>query len=126
MRENFGYEVKDFSDKSHKELKAEEVYRIFTKNHLDISTPLAFERVHYVQSDSIEATVNVKYKGKSIYDVLEMSVEEGISFFEGIPADLQAHKRTQEMSPIIIFLRFSIMFFPSNLSFASECFIIHE
>ena len=64
MRENFGYEVKDFSDKSHKELKAEEVYRIFTKNHLDISTPLAFERVHYVQSDSIEATVNVKYKGK--------------------------------------------------------------
>ncbi len=65
MRENFGYEVKDFSDKSHKELKAEEVYRIFTKNHLDISTPLAFENVHYVQNDGIEATVNVKYKGKS-------------------------------------------------------------
>lgn len=30
-------------------------------------------------------TLDVKYKGKSIYDVLEMSVEEGISFFEGIP-----------------------------------------
>ncbi len=30
-------------------------------------------------------TLEVKYKGKSIYDVLEMSVEEGISFFEGIP-----------------------------------------
>jgi excinuclease ABC subunit A len=27
----------------------------------------------------------VKYKGKSIYDVLEMSVEEGIAFFDGIP-----------------------------------------
>ena len=30
-------------------------------------------------------TLDVKYKGKSIYDVLEMSVEEGISFFDGIP-----------------------------------------
>ena len=30
-------------------------------------------------------TLDVKYKGKSIYDVLEMSVEEGISFFDGLP-----------------------------------------
>ena len=30
-------------------------------------------------------TLDVKYKGKSIYDVLEMSVEEGIAFFDGIP-----------------------------------------
>ncbi len=27
-------------------------------------------------------TLNVKYKGKSIYDVLEMTVEEGMTFFE--------------------------------------------
>ena len=30
-------------------------------------------------------TLDVKFKGKSIYDVLEMSVEEGLSFFEGLP-----------------------------------------
>ena len=30
-------------------------------------------------------TLNVKYKGKSIYDVLEMTVEEGMNFFESIP-----------------------------------------
>ena len=30
-------------------------------------------------------TLDIKYKGKNIYDVLEMSVEEGLSFFEGIP-----------------------------------------
>jgi excinuclease ABC subunit A len=30
-------------------------------------------------------TLDVKYKGKNIYDVLEMSVEEGITFFEGLP-----------------------------------------
>jgi excinuclease ABC subunit A len=31
-------------------------------------------------------TLDVKYKGKNIYDVLEMSVEEGIAFFDGIPS----------------------------------------
>lgn len=30
-------------------------------------------------------TLEVKYKGKSIYDVLEMTVEEGMEFFENIP-----------------------------------------
>jgi len=30
-------------------------------------------------------TLEVKYKGKSIYDVLEMTVEEGVEFFENIP-----------------------------------------
>lgn len=30
-------------------------------------------------------TLDVKYKGKSIYDVLEMTVEEGLEFFSGIP-----------------------------------------
>ena len=31
-------------------------------------------------------TLEIRYKGKNIYDVLEMSVEEGISFFDGLPA----------------------------------------
>ncbi|MGN0617885.1 MAG: excinuclease ABC subunit UvrA [Ruminiclostridium sp.] len=30
-------------------------------------------------------TLEVKYKGKSIYDVLEMTVEEGCRFFENVP-----------------------------------------
>ena len=30
-------------------------------------------------------TLSVKYKGKSIYDVLEMTIEEGMYFFENIP-----------------------------------------
>jgi len=31
-------------------------------------------------------TLEVKYKGKSIYDVLDMTVEEAVKFFENIPA----------------------------------------
>ena len=30
-------------------------------------------------------TLEVRYKGKSIYDVLEMSVEEGLTFFSDLP-----------------------------------------
>ncbi len=30
-------------------------------------------------------TLEVKYKGKSIYDVLEMSAEEALAFFDGLP-----------------------------------------
>lgn len=31
-------------------------------------------------------TLDVKYKGKSIYDVLDMTVEEAVTFFENIPS----------------------------------------
>ena len=31
-------------------------------------------------------TLDVKYKGKSIYDVLEMTVEEAVTFFENVPS----------------------------------------
>ena len=33
----------------------------------------------------IREPLSVKYKGKSIYDVLEMTIEEGMNFFEPIP-----------------------------------------
>jgi excinuclease ABC subunit A len=33
-----------------------------------------------------EATLQIKYKGKSIADVLEMTVEEGLNIFENVPS----------------------------------------
>ena len=34
----------------------------------------------------IRETLDVKYKGKSIYDVLDMTVEEAVKFFDNVPA----------------------------------------
>ncbi|MDQ5893102.1 MAG: excinuclease subunit [Patescibacteria group bacterium] len=34
----------------------------------------------------MKETLDVKYKGKSVFDILQMSVEEGLKFFEDIPA----------------------------------------
>ena len=43
--------------------------------------------VKYVmENDTIEKTLEVKYKGKSIYDVLNMTVEEACDFFSNIPS----------------------------------------
>ncbi len=39
-------------------------------------------------------TLEIKYKNKSIYDVLEMSVEEGLIFFDGLP---QIQKKLQTL-----------------------------
>jgi len=42
MREEFGYLVKDSSDKAHKELNADEIHNIFKDNYVNIEYPLEF------------------------------------------------------------------------------------
>lgn len=42
-------------------------------------------------------TLEVHYKGKSIYDILEMSVDEGVLFFEHIPKIYRKLKTLQEV-----------------------------
>ncbi|XOQ49059.1 MAG: excinuclease ABC subunit UvrA [Eubacteriales bacterium] len=42
-------------------------------------------------------TLEIKYKGKSIYDVLEMTVEEGLEFFSSIPKIARKLKTLQEV-----------------------------
>ena len=42
-------------------------------------------------------TLEVHYKGKSIYDILEMSVDEGVIFFEHIPKIYRKLKTLQEV-----------------------------
>ena len=42
-------------------------------------------------------TLDVKYKGKSIYDVLDMTVEEGVTFFDGLPRIVRKLKTLQDV-----------------------------
>ena len=42
-------------------------------------------------------TLEVKYNGNSIYDVLEMTVDEGVEFFKNIP---KLHKRLQTIAEV--------------------------
>ncbi len=39
-------------------------------------------------------TLEVKYKGKSIYDVLDMTVEEALEFFENVPSSRERFRRS--------------------------------
>ena len=57
-----------------------------------VAVEMHFLPTVYVTCDVCEGkrfdkeTLKVKYKGKNIYEVLKMTVEEGIKFFEDIPA----------------------------------------
>ena len=42
-------------------------------------------------------TLEVKYKGKSIFDVLNMSVDEGVEFFKNIPSIMRQLKTLQDV-----------------------------
>lgn len=64
IRENFGYEIKDVSDVNHKELSAEEVYKVFSENHLNISSPIEFVSAHFKQHNGIEVEVTVIADGE--------------------------------------------------------------
>ncbi len=63
MREDFGYTVKDVSDRLHKELSHEEILNIFTETYVNIDTKLSLVEAHYAQRNGIEATVTIEYNG---------------------------------------------------------------
>lgn len=60
MRENFGYKVKDESDKMHKEIMPNEIYDIFNKEYVNISAPLAFINYRPTQGDHYETIVSIR------------------------------------------------------------------
>lgn len=59
MRENFGYKVKDESDRMHKEIMPEEIYEIFNKEYVNISAPLKFNQYRFTQNDQYETIVSI-------------------------------------------------------------------
>lgn len=65
MREEFGYIVKGISDHAHKELLPNEVHEIFQSTYVNITSPLAFQEIHYVQKNGIQAAVTLTQNGES-------------------------------------------------------------
>ncbi len=59
MREEFGYLVKDVSDKEHSELDAKRIYNIFEETYHNISSTFHIPEVHFRQHDGMEATVTI-------------------------------------------------------------------
>ena len=68
MRENFGYKVKDISDKAHKELSRSEVHQIFKETYLNITSPIDILEAHYTQKadELIGAKVKAVINGKEV------------------------------------------------------------
>lgn len=68
LREHFGYYVKGISDRRHKELKPDKIFEAFSNGFLNLSAPLKFKEVHYVQNDGITASITLAYdKSENTY-----------------------------------------------------------
>ncbi len=66
MRETFGYHVKSISDHAHKELMPQDVYDIFKRDFVNITSPVNVPEAHYKQIDGgIYATVTAEVDGKT-------------------------------------------------------------
>ena len=66
MREEVGYLIKDVSDKNHRELTPELVYRIFEDHYVHTKDLFTITECHYKQEDGgILADATIHYKDKS-------------------------------------------------------------
>ncbi len=66
MRENFSYAIKSVSDHLHKELMPEEIYKIFSENYLNVTSPVSVPETHFRQEPAgkITASVTVAVEGR--------------------------------------------------------------
>ncbi len=62
MREEVGYSVKDVSDKEHKELSPEWVYRIFENKYINNYSVFSVPEAHFQQKNGIVADVTIAQK----------------------------------------------------------------
>ena len=65
MREDVGYTVKGYSDRSHKELAPAEVLDIFQKEYVGINAPIELVDYHFVRrGDVIKAIITINQNGE--------------------------------------------------------------
>ncbi|MBQ3597917.1 MAG: 2-isopropylmalate synthase [Clostridia bacterium] len=65
MREHFSYACKNVSDHDHRELKPQDVLKVFTDNYLNLESPVAISNMSFVQKDGgVDAYVTFIRDGK--------------------------------------------------------------
>ena len=64
MREHISYEIKNLSDREHRELLPDDIFRYFSEHYVDLKEPLAVTEVHFAQRNGIEAKVDMLYGSK--------------------------------------------------------------
>ena len=66
MREEFGYTVKDVSDKAHSELSPENIYDIFKETYVEVDSSFTVKACHFKQLEEggIHATVTIHWRGE--------------------------------------------------------------
>ena len=65
MREEVGYLVKDVSDKAHKELTPDLIYRIFEDNYINAKPVFTVDECHFKQEDGIIAEATIHHNNNS-------------------------------------------------------------
>ena len=66
MRESFGYHVKSISDHEHRELLPDEVYEIFVRDFVNLTSNINITRASYSElaDGSIEGVITIDYAGR--------------------------------------------------------------
>ncbi len=97
MREEVGYLMKGVSDRRHKELPPQEIYRIFEDNYMKRSSVFSVPECHFKQIDGIRAEVTIEQKKER--RVVESSgngrldaVSNAIKSYFGIPYVLSTYE----------------------------------
>lgn len=59
MKENFGYYVKDVSDREHREIKPEELHNLFMDEYVNRHDNIELKEVHFAQEDGIDTKLTL-------------------------------------------------------------------
>ena len=65
MREEVGYLVKDVSDKAHRELTPDNIYRIFEDHYINAKPVFTVDECHFKQEDGIIAEATIHHNSSS-------------------------------------------------------------
>ncbi|GIP15568.1 2-isopropylmalate synthase [Paenibacillus montaniterrae] len=113
MRENFGYAVKNVSDRLNKEISTEEIHQIFMEEYVNIKTPIEFVSYSFTHNDDYQTVVKVKMNDSikdfvgngngrldAIIDALQSNLEISFSNLTYTEHALEVGSKSQAVSYI--------------------------